>query len=107
MRAIRFISKNEPDAIKASWESRIEQLKKKAFRCKRATEGWGKSVLGEQRAAQGKINLPLLAHMLNEIGKGGQMWVKQFTEGVPAIGERSESGVYPEQQRDDPEMKPH
>ena len=29
MKAIRFISKNKPDTIKAFWESRIEQLKQK------------------------------------------------------------------------------
>ena len=56
---------------------------------------------------QGKINLPLLAHMLDELGMGGQKWIKQFTEGFPVIGDISEPGVYPEQQCDDPGLKPH
>ena len=107
LEAIGFISKNEPDTIKAFWESRIEQLKKKAFNCRRATEKWKKSLTNEQKTVQGKINLPLLAHMLNELGMGGQVWVRQFTEGFPVIGEISEPGVYPEQQCADPELKPH
>ena len=74
MRAIRFISKNGPDIIEAFWESRIERLKQNAFGCKRVTEEWGKSLSDEQKAAQGKINLPLLANMLNELGMGGQVW---------------------------------
>ena len=45
--------------------------------------------------------------MLNELGMGGQRWAKQFTAGFPVIGEISEPGVNPEQQRDDPELKPH
>ena len=107
MTAMRFISKNESNTIKASWESKIEQLEKKAFRCAKVAEEWEKSLPDEQKAAQGKIKLPLLAHMLNELGMGGQKWVKQFTEGFPVMGELSEPGVYPEQQCDGPELKPH
>ena len=92
LEAIGFISKNEPDTIKAFWESRIEQLKK-AFNCGRVTEERGKSLSGERKAEQEKINLPHLAHMLNELGMGGQLWVRQFTEGFPVIGEISEPGV--------------
>ena len=102
MRAIRLILENGPDTYKAFWESRMQQLKKKVFRCKRATEDSEKSLSNGQKAAQGKINLPLPAHMLNELGMGGQLWVKQFTDGFPVVGEIPEPGEWPGQQRDDP-----
>ena len=87
MEAVRFITKSESNAIKAFRESRIEQLKGRAFICAKATEEWGNSLSHEQKAAQGEINLPHLAHMLNEPGTGGQEWVTQVTEGFPVIGE--------------------
>ena len=34
----RFIAGNESNAIEAFWESRMEQLKKKAVRCAKAPE---------------------------------------------------------------------
>ena len=55
MEAIRFIAKNESNAIKAFWESRLEQLKEKAFRYVKATEEWGNSLSDEQKVAQGKL----------------------------------------------------
>ena len=68
---------------------------------------WGNSLPNEQKAVQGKVNLPLPSHMLNGLGAGGQESVKQFTNGFPVIGILSEPGVYPKRPREDPPLAPH
>ena len=44
--------------------------------------------------------------MVNEMGTGGQEWVKQFTNGFRVVGLFAELVVYPIQNRADPEVGP-
>ena len=55
---------------------------------------------------QGKVNLPLLAHMIAELKAGGRNWVRQFENGFPLVGSIQEPRVYPARQRPDPELSP-
>ena len=60
----------------------------------------------EQRAVQGKINFPLVAHRMNELGMWVQEWAKQVAGGFPVIGIFSEPRAFPEQPCADPELTP-
>ena len=39
------------------------------------------SLSTEQPEVQGEMTLPLLAHIMNEVGMAGQGWATQFTGG--------------------------
>ena len=62
--AAQFVSDNESNFLEVFSGSRIERFKEEA----KAEETPSK----EQRRVRGKSNLPLLAHVMDEVGMGGQ-----------------------------------
>ena len=62
------------------------------------SEKWGMSLFGTQTEVTGEINCLLLARMLRKIGMGGQLCVRQSTDGPPIAGEPGEPAVYPADQ---------
>ena len=56
----------------------------------------GELFVGRTEIGSREINLPPLAHMMYEMGMGGQEWAGQFANGFPVIGIIPEPGVYPE-----------
>ena len=104
--AIDFATQNDADVLKEFWENQISRLEEIEYRCRGATERWRESLSTDQMKVQGKINLPLLAIMLEKLGMGGQKWVKQFQEGFPIVGDLEEPGVYPVHECPDPEISP-
>ena len=104
--AIDFVTQNDADVLKEFWENQISRLEEIEYRCREATKRWRESLSTDQMKVQGKINLPLLAIMLEKLGMGGQKWVKQFQDGFPIVGDLEEPGVYPAQECPDPEISP-
>ena len=104
--AIDFVVQNDADVLKEFWGDQISRLAEIEFRCRKATRKWRNSLSEDQKKVQGKVNLPLLAIMLEKLGMGGQLWVRQFQNGFPIVGNLEEPGVYPQQSCPDPEISP-
>ena len=68
--AIDFVAQSDADVLKEFWENQISRLEMIEYRCQRATERWRESLSTDQMKVQGKINLPLLAIMLDKLGMG-------------------------------------
>ena len=71
-----------------------------------ATEEWEDSPSKEQRRKQGKLGLPLLVHMMDEVGTGEQELGMQFANGFPVVWSLAELVAYPTQNRAEPELAP-
>ena len=87
VQAVSSISKNKPDCPEDFGREQMETLQIKDRRHQQATEKWRSSLADSRRRVQGELSLPLLAHMLDELGVGEQESVRQWTHsdsGLPS-----------------------
>ena len=86
LEAVQCVSDNESNFLQLFAGNPIESLKEKAARGEKTTGLSRDSLSRGQRRVQGTLNLAFLAHMLTELGKWGQNWANQFTNGFPIAG---------------------
>ena len=60
----------------------------------------------DQRKAQGRVNLSLVAHLRDGLRVGRQAWMKQFRAGFPIVGSKEEPGVFRTHACPDPDLSP-
>ena len=69
--AVRFILRNWPGLLKEFRGEQIGTLRIRARQRQQGTEKWRCFSTDAYRRAQSELELPLLAHMLREVGMGG------------------------------------
>ena len=79
--SVRLTPENAPNLLRFIWRQQIEALRAKARACRLGIEKWRASLSDARRTVQGKRNLPLLAHMLNDLGMGVEKRAQQFGNG--------------------------
>ena len=98
LEASQCVPDNESNFLELSWGNQIERIEEKLGRKgprvseirgigrQGTTEKCGNAFPEESLKVQGKLNLPSLAHMMNEIGRRRQEWVRRFNNGSPTVG---------------------
>ena len=74
-----------PEQMMEFWRLRIRQI---------GTKKWRLPLLGKRAKVEGQVNLRPLAKMLGRMDMGGQLRVRQVTDGFPIAGKLGEPGVH-------------
>ena len=72
-KVVRFIAGKGPGVLRTFWKKQIEPMEIMALQCRRETGEWRASLLDAQRMVAGKLNLPLSARTLGELGMEAKM----------------------------------
>ena len=75
-----------------------------AERCRRE---WYSHTPGRSVGSTGEFNPVTFMTQMGQIQLGGELWLQQFTRGIPIAGDLSQSGVYPTGKRVGPSPDPN
>ena len=92
--------------VTAEWQATIERVRLRASQLKPLADAVRRLAPAELRPVAAKINLPLLAELMDETGIPGASWLKGFIFGFPIVGETGLPGVYPAADAQPPPIDP-